>query len=44
LDDPLANCFIYNPSAPEDDPKIEVEVYDRTAEQDEDLGIADMRV
>ena len=42
MDDPLANCFIYNPSAPEDDPQIEVTVYDRTAEQDEELGIADM--
>ena len=32
LDDPLANCFIYNPNAPEDDPQIEVVVYDRTPE------------
>ena len=32
LDDPLANCFIYNPNAPEDDPQIEVSVYDRTDE------------
>ena len=32
LDDTLANCFIYNPNAPEDDPQIEVQVYDRTAE------------
>ena len=24
LDDPLANCFIYNPQAPADDPQIEV--------------------
>ena len=30
LDDPLSNCFIYNPSAPEEDPQIRVEVYDRT--------------
>lgn len=22
LDDPLSNCFIYNPNAPADDPKI----------------------
>ena len=44
MDDPLANCFIYNPSAPEDDPQIEVSVYERTAEQDEELGIADMVV
>ena len=44
MDDPLANCFIYNPNAPEDDPQIEVEIYDRTPEQDEDLAIADMMV
>lgn len=30
LDDPLSNCFIYNPMAPEDDPQITVEVYERT--------------
>ena len=30
LDDPLSNCFIYNPNAPEDDPQIKVEVYERT--------------
>lgn len=44
LDDPLSNCFIYNPTAPVDDPQIDVEVYDRTAEQNEDLGITDMVV
>ena len=44
LDDPLSNCFIYNPNAPEDDPQIEVDVYDRTAEQEDDLGITDMQV
>lgn len=32
LDDPLSNCFIYNPNAPEEDPQIKVEVYDRTEE------------
>jgi zinc finger protein len=30
LDDPSDNCFIYNPYAPEDDPKITVEIYERT--------------
>ena len=44
LDDPLANCFIYNPNAPEDDPQIEVEVYERTADQNEELGIDTMVV
>jgi len=44
MDDPLSNCFIYNPRAPEDDPQIKVEVYDRTHEQNEELGINDMVV
>ena len=44
LDDPVANCFIYNPNAPEDDPQITVEVYERTAEQNDELGISDMVV
>jgi len=44
LDDPLSNCFIYNPNAPEDDPQIQIEVYERTHEQNEDLGINDMNV
>lgn len=42
LDDPLSNCFIYNPVAPENDPQIEVTVYERTWEQNEELGIHDM--
>lgn len=32
MDDPLSNCFIYNPNAPADDPLIEVEVYERSEE------------
>lgn len=32
LDDPLSNCFIYNPHAPEEDPQIKIEVYERTEE------------
>jgi len=38
LDDPLSNCFIYNAKAPEDDPQIIITVYERTHEQNEDLG------
>lgn len=30
LDDALSNNFIYNPHAPEDDPQIKTEVYERT--------------
>lgn len=32
LDDAADNCFIYNPLAPADDPKIIIEMYDRTEE------------
>jgi zinc finger protein len=44
LDDALSNCFIYNPHAPEPDPQVEITVYERTFEQNEDLGINDMNV
>jgi zinc finger protein len=44
LDDALSNCFIYNPFAPEPDPQIEVTVYERTWEQNEELGLNDMNV
>jgi zinc finger protein len=32
LDDPLSNCFIYNPNAPNDDPQIKIDIYQRTHE------------
>ena len=32
LDDPSNNCFVYNPFAPEMDPKISMEEYERTPE------------
>jgi len=44
LDDPADNCFIYNPIAPAEDPKIKIEIYERTSEQNDDLGISDMKV
>ena len=44
LDDPLANCYIYSSLYPDPDPQIEVEDYIRTHEQNEDLGINDMKV
>ena len=43
LDDAADNCFIYNPIAPADDPKITIEVYERTPEQNDDLGILHMK-
>ena len=32
LDDPISNCFIYNEHAPKEDPKIKIEIYERTEE------------
>lgn len=42
LDDPADNCFIYNQFAPEDDPKIIIEPYERSEEQNDELGITHM--
>lgn len=39
LDDPMDSCWIANPYHPEIDPKIEITIYERTAQQNEDLGI-----
>jgi zinc finger protein len=44
LDDPNDNCFVYNPHAPDADPQITVELYDRTEEQNDELGITQMKV
>lgn len=44
LDDAAGNCFVYNPNAPDADPKIKIEEYERTAEQNDDLGISYMDV
>jgi zinc finger protein len=44
LDDALSNCFVYNPFAPEADPQMEITVYERTWDQNEELGINDMNV
>lgn len=43
LDDPMGNAFVYNPKAPEEDPNMTTEHYERTDEQNEDLGINDMK-
>jgi zinc finger protein len=44
LDDPLANSYIQNLYAPDPDPNMEIEMYDRTWQQNEDLGLNDMKV
>jgi zinc finger protein len=38
LDDPLANSYIQNPFAPDDDPQMTTEHYERTFEQNDELG------
>ena len=43
LDDPMQNCFVYNPFAPKADPQIYEEEYERTFEQNEDIGVNDMK-
>jgi zinc finger protein len=43
LRDPLASSYLQNLFSPEDDPQIETEEYERTAEEEEDLGLTDMK-
>jgi zinc finger protein len=44
LQDPLASSYVQSFTAPEPDPQIEVEEYDRTEEEEEDLGLKDIKV
>lgn len=44
LDDALANSYIQSPYAPDPDPQLLVQDYERTWEQREDLGLNDMNV
>ncbi|KAJ3602715.1 hypothetical protein NHX12_030464 [Muraenolepis orangiensis] len=43
LDDPAGNSYIQNVYAPDPDPELTIEKYTRTYEQNEDLGINDMK-
>ncbi|KAI9755740.1 MAG: hypothetical protein M4579_004170 [Chaenotheca gracillima] len=43
LEDPLASSYVQNLVAPEADPQIFTEDYERTAEEEEDLGLNDMK-
>ena len=43
IDDPVSNSYIQNLFAPDDDPFLTVENYDRTFEQNEDLGLNDIK-
>ena len=44
MEDPLAGSYIQNVYAPDDDPNMTITDYDRTDEQNEDLGLNDMVV
>uniref|UniRef100_A0A8C3LV02 Zinc finger protein ZPR1 n=1 Tax=Chrysolophus pictus TaxID=9089 RepID=A0A8C3LV02_CHRPC len=43
MDDPAGNSYLQNVYAPEEDPELQVERYERTFEQNEDLGLNDMK-
>lgn len=43
IDDPLANSYIQNFYAPDDDPNLTIVDYDRTFDQNEELGLNDMK-
>ncbi|KAG0251013.1 nucleolar zinc-finger protein [Actinomortierella ambigua] len=44
LDDPLGNSYLQNLYAPEPDPQLTIEEYERTFEQNEGLGLNDIRL
>jgi len=44
LDDPLANSYLQNLYAPDPDPNMTIEFYDRSWEQNEELGLNDIKV
>ncbi|KAG0056743.1 nucleolar zinc-finger protein [Gryganskiella cystojenkinii] len=44
LDDPLGNSYLQNLYAPEPDPAMTIEDYERTFDQNESLGLNDMRL
>jgi len=44
LDDPLGNSYLQNLYAPDPDPALTIEEYKRTFEQNESLGLNDIRL
>ena len=44
LDDPAGNSYLQNFYAPEEDPEMTIEDYERTFEQNDELGLNDMKV
>ncbi|NXD92942.1 ZPR1 protein, partial [Chaetorhynchus papuensis] len=43
MDDPAGNSYLQNVYAPEEDPELRVQHYERTFEQNEELGLNDMK-
>jgi zinc finger protein len=43
LVDPLANSYVQDLFSPEPDPQLTIEEYDRTDEEEDDLGLKDMK-
>eukprot|EP00708_Paratrimastix_pyriformis_P002606 GAFH01001357.1.p1 GENE.GAFH01001357.1~~GAFH01001357.1.p1 ORF type:complete len:540 (-),score=151.25 GAFH01001357.1:74-1471(-) len=43
LDDPISNSYVQDLCAPDPDPNLTLEEYTRTREQDEELGLLDMK-
>ena len=44
LDDPAGNSYVQNLYAPDDDPEMTITKYERTFDQNEELGLNDMKV
>ncbi|RDW66104.1 hypothetical protein BP6252_09739 [Coleophoma cylindrospora] len=44
LKDPLGSSYVQDLYKPEKDPRVEIVEYDRTAEEEEELGLTDMKV
>ncbi|RFU31404.1 hypothetical protein B7463_g4932, partial [Scytalidium lignicola] len=44
LRDPLASSYVQNLCTPDDDPQITTEEYERTKDEEDDLGLSDMKV
>uniref|UniRef100_A0A8C5XI29 Zinc finger ZPR1-type domain-containing protein n=1 Tax=Microcebus murinus TaxID=30608 RepID=A0A8C5XI29_MICMU len=44
MDDPAGNSYLQNVYAPEDDPEMKVERYECTFDQNEELGLNDMKI
>ncbi len=43
LEDPLASSYVQSLCAPDPDPQITTEEYERTADEEDELGLADMK-